>query len=510
MNCSQDIVSHNQLRPIRLVLGSVIGIFIISIALITPTVLNGDSHWLLYMADQVIAGAKPYVEIIEVNPPLAVWIHYPAIWLKNASGLTLSASFKMTVYLAITCSLILSFCILRRVMFAPVNIVYIALAFALLVLPAEDFGQREHLIIILGLPYILIAVARSEFVTIPFWLVVISGILAGIGFCIKPHYLLIPLALELYLLARLGFGSFRRLEPYIMGLIGFAYAASIFLFTPEYINEVVGYTSFVYQSSLGGSAAHVARQFFPVFLMLVIAGLYLRMLKEDSFEVPPTYIVLFLAMAAGIMGYFLQFKGWSNHLLPGAALVFAITAGLAGIAFQSRNRLAFKLVCLAALAFPVIGLGIKSQFRLSTHSPRADFFQREITKYQGVDTILIMSATLHDGFPLINDTGLKWASRFSSLWFTPGLQKMRMEGETGKRIDEIETFTHEAVAEDITRFKPQIVFVRTSRQMLHFEGIEGYDFVQDFSRNTEFANEWANYTKVDQNEFWDIYRRSES
>ena len=50
-------------------------------AAISVAPLNTDSGWLLVAARRLLDGDRLYVDIIEVNPPLIVWLLLPSAWV---------------------------------------------------------------------------------------------------------------------------------------------------------------------------------------------------------------------------------------------------------------------------------------------------------------------------------------------------------------------------------------------------------------------------------------------
>ena len=78
------------------------------------------------------------------------------------------------------------------------------------------------------MPYLAAAVLRLEGGQIPRKSVAICiGLLAGIGFALKPFFLAIPALVELLLLARLGWRSLLvRVESLVFGLTVLAYVVA--------------------------------------------------------------------------------------------------------------------------------------------------------------------------------------------------------------------------------------------------------------------------------------------
>ena len=107
------------------------------------------------------------------------------------------------------------------------------LAFVLLVLVGGMFGQREHLMLMLILPYAFAAAIISEGEQVPRALALLTGIMAGVGFALKPYFVPAFLGLEIYLACRRGPGSVQG--PGLGRDIFSGYASAVLVLTPEYL-----------------------------------------------------------------------------------------------------------------------------------------------------------------------------------------------------------------------------------------------------------------------------------
>ena len=103
---------------------------------------------------------------------------------------------------------------------------------------ASDFGQREHIMIVLVLPYILLHALRQSGGTSQAWIVTLVGIMAGVGFALKPYFLVLYLALEVH--AWRGVSSVGdRIESVIVAIVQVAYYAFLVAVHREYIEIVL-------------------------------------------------------------------------------------------------------------------------------------------------------------------------------------------------------------------------------------------------------------------------------
>lgn len=193
-----------------------------------------DQLWCLYVARHVLDGTPLYgPELMESNPPLIIWLSMLPVALAQLLHIPAPAVGKTLVILLE--AFIAAVCLrqLRRtVALNPTQLSALAFAFVTLfnVVPARDLGQRDDLLTLLCLPYLLAASLRnpgapnpggpSSTTVLPSSKVgstdaftstleqTLIGLAAGLGLALKPHQALLPIAVELYLVFRV-----RSLRP---------------------------------------------------------------------------------------------------------------------------------------------------------------------------------------------------------------------------------------------------------------------------------------------------------
>src|SRR4051812_11796087 len=151
-------------RPLVSAISLILLLFVLAVVLFIAmqSPLKDDIAWLLYVARRWMAGRELYVDVVEVNPPLIVWIS--AVPLEIAQWLDVGPQFvAMPVFIAAvlgcawwSAGLLRS----RDGIFADRLPVFAIIGSVLLILPGADLGQREHLLIAAFLPYLVIF-ARS-------------------------------------------------------------------------------------------------------------------------------------------------------------------------------------------------------------------------------------------------------------------------------------------------------------------------------------------------------------
>src|ERR1700682_1379187 len=61
-------------------------VFVVAILLRQVVPLNTDVSWLLVIGERVLDGQRLYVDIVEINPPMAVFAYLPGIAVARALG----------------------------------------------------------------------------------------------------------------------------------------------------------------------------------------------------------------------------------------------------------------------------------------------------------------------------------------------------------------------------------------------------------------------------------------
>src|SRR5215471_10811087 len=201
--------------------------------------LKDDTAWLLYVTQQWLAGRHLYVDLIEVNPPMIVWLLAPPTALAAALGI--SAKFTVIPLFAFCmmacagwCTHLLRSC--RPLGATPLQL-FAAIGTVLLAIPGPEFGQREHLLVAAALPYLCIFALNPDGARTQPLAETIAGVLAGLGCALKPQFLIAFALLEL-VGALNGQRPLRRLTLSAATTVA-AYTSAILWFEPAYVTDAV-------------------------------------------------------------------------------------------------------------------------------------------------------------------------------------------------------------------------------------------------------------------------------
>jgi hypothetical protein len=214
---------------------------------VDPLRVNYDVAVAISIARLLLRGATPYVDYVNLNPPLIHYLHVLPAWVAARLGANPIVTFSWLVMGLTGWTVFAVHRITRNLENRPaattieaVIVLDVALiSWKLAVYNA--FGQREHLFILLFLPYFLLRWLRlHHHKEVGKNFAIIVGVLAAIGICLKPHFLLIWIAVEAFL--ALETGSLRKsvtAELLTVVVAGLGYAVH-FLLLPAAVRAGIG------------------------------------------------------------------------------------------------------------------------------------------------------------------------------------------------------------------------------------------------------------------------------
>jgi len=263
-----------------------LGIFIQSVLY-----CNSDVSWLLHATQKFINGGHYYKDFFETNPPMILYLSAPSVLLAKLFHVSLSFSFYACVFLMAIVSFFLCYSLLQKIFednykFKP-YLLLVTLIFIFILLPVYTFGEREHLTLILIMPYLFLVTLRLKNKLINRYCLLLVGLLAGIGFAIKPHFLIPLMFVELYLMTKKkDLLSWVRPESLFILAILVSYFISIFIITPEYIDKIVPLASKLYFATIDVSLSEVLTQSFVFFYLLQLVFIFCCVIKFITKNLP--------------------------------------------------------------------------------------------------------------------------------------------------------------------------------------------------------------------------------
>jgi hypothetical protein len=483
-----------------------------------------DIAYFLYSASRLLDGAKLYRDVVDMNPPPIFALNLPIAWMARATHLPDIVVYRLATVLAVGGLLLFVRRLLGQYLLAsrPTERRYVLLLLCLVLFPlsGEDFGQREHFVLALLLPYLAIAIARLHRRGVTSGDAAAAGVLAGLALALKPPFAIAWVAVEAWY-RLVGRVEPRRLTPEVWGVLGVTamYILAVLTLTPDYVRLVLLFGS-TFTSYLRSS---------PLLLLLLAPGAVLtafaalaviatRGVGDDS----RARAVLAVAMLGSFLAAIAQQKDLRYHFYPSFALATMVLGLVAsqpashpGVSTRSYTAIARSLV--AAVAVVVLAGAVVDAFggRGADRRRRAEFgelLEAVQTRARG-EPIGVLSYHMGSAFPLVNYAHIDLASRFACLWILPATYWDALSGadpiryHTPAEMQPPERLFTESVGEDLRRARPRLLLILRPFPDERPYGFRRLNYVAYFSRDPRLAEFFAGYQFFAARGQYDLYER---
>lgn len=484
--------------------------------------INHDVAAILDVSTRWIGGEKLYVEVLDENLPLTFIVHgLPVLTARLLPG---TVAFWFTAW--VVAGIFASFWACRRLIRLVPSADH-ALTEALLppvllflfsVLPNEHFGQREHIMFVACAPYLIASMARAEGVKPSRFASILVGLLAGVALAMKPHYLAIPAAVELYLLFRRGVRpTFTDPIPWAIGLMAVAHLAIMYLVFPEFGHFVLPLAIEAYApiGESGWREVLTSNVLGPTLLALAIFGLLAVVFTKT---IAARVLVVFgVGAALSAIG---QAKGWPYHVLPAlsaAILLAALTVSQTVDRYLPISRSAHRLPVAVICATFMVLLYFQAALYTPPFYKQRQFedsiggrLQHIIEQNAPNRTIMVLSPGIYPFWPMVNYIGGRMTTRFLTMWVLQGVYARCDDFPAlynpPDTMGDSEKFVFDALSEDFAREHPDLLIVDRIAGVPRCQGKE-FDYLEYFLQNRVFADAFENYEHLMDFDRYRIYRR---
>lgn len=498
------------------------GLFLPLIAFITFGYLylnpvNHDVAWLLFVSGRMTDGARLYKDYIDPTTPFIFYFQIPPAWFAHLAKISQITSLYIYISGFIVSSLLLCRYLINRTLtdlsqcYRDLAVVLLAALFA--VLPLGNFGQREHLMLILVFPYILSLAARRSQIRINTAIALIIGILAGFGMSFKPFFLGLWFLTEAYvLLSRPRIGWYR---PENLSFIATTAVYWVFFFLSGYL-KIVPFLMDIYGALHISWAAMI--ESLPTFVWLLTILVYIKFRKLEG-KTAETLRILCVASTAFFFQTFIQRKDWFYHNYPLWAatgfIAFLLLVRFLSIrsAVKPYLRTLQRVIPVMLIAIFIGYAGIYKTARdyndpfLSDLKPTVAVI-KTLAEHQ---PIYIFTTNITLPFPIVNYTKTQWPVRFHCLWplwslygkrWYPGHQiAYRNKSEMGPD----ERFVFNSVIHDLIATPPKLMAVDTFWQPVFRR--QTFNFIGYFSQGRRFRQLFRKYKYICSVGRFNIYLR---
>ena len=431
-----------------------------------------DVAWLLTLGEKMLAGQRPYIDVFESNPPMSILLYLPAVITGRALRVSPDAMVIVLVLVAILVSLALCGRILAPVADRLTRCKLAAASvFVLTVLPTGVFSQREHIAVIAILPFLTLAVSRSERVKLAVWMAILAGLGCGLAMAIKPHFALVAGAALAVAAARRGtLRAFIEAEVWAASAVVVAYAVLVFTAFPAFVAflPVIRDTYLPVRQPL---AALLAWPPPGVWLILCAIAAFVAWAKRGAAW---PALGLLAASAGGFASYLIQGKGWPYHSYPMLALA---ALGLAAAAILGEPRpssglLKHRAARLASAAVCVVLTLGAAAVSMRWFTQKGDFRALEAPVQAIVPhpKLLSITADIAVGHPLVRDLHGQWVGGVCSQWISAGALTLEHRGGLTAvqraRLDSLMAMDRRRLTHDIAIGRPDVILISTNRDWL--------------------------------------------
>jgi hypothetical protein len=481
-----------------------------------------DMAFLLYAARRVLDGATLYRDVVEINPPLVIWFNLPIALLAKITHISEFVLYRLTVAALVGGLFGLCYRIVRWYVLPDEpglgRWLLLLLCFALFPLAAEDFGQREHFLLALLAPYLLLVAARLRGTTPPRSEALWIGVLAGVALALKPHFVLAWLAIEGFQLVR---GRW-QVRPELAGVLGFltVYGIAVAALTPQFFTMAAtlgpSYLRYLHEPAyrlvlLAPGA--------PLVFLVLLTAVVLRRFSRD----PQLWALLAAAIAGCYLAGLAQQKGLRYHFYPSFGLALVLLGLIAVDAPRAAARLSQRLygrvaqVLVATIILVVFGArlidaagGGPAERRQRLELDDLVGFVRE---HAAGRPIAVLSYHIASAFPLVNYAGVPLASRFPHLWLLPTSYADSLDAggalvyHAPAEMQPPERYLWDAVREDLLEGQPGLIVVLRPARDIARNGLRRLHYIRYFSRDPELAALFQRYALVAEKGEFQVYER---
>ncbi len=296
-------------------LSAIFGIYLLSWILQSHFLFNSDVSWLMVATQRLLSGGTYTHDFFEMNPPMVLYSYIPAVFIAKIFSFPTDIAIRIYVDCLALCSLCFCYLLTNKIDSLTRYLFLFTLAILFLLFPFSDFGQREHLLIIFTMPYFLLVVHRlqnssANSTLMAAWV----GLFSGVGFIIKPYFLLSFLLVEIYFCWKKGsVKAFFRPEIVGIVLVGLLFFLSIIVFNRDYLTIVIPFAAKFYYQQYGFPFRTIL---FSPQAWFTYFAIVLYVLRRANNPYPALSTVLALASVGFLFSFLLQHTPWNYHALP--------------------------------------------------------------------------------------------------------------------------------------------------------------------------------------------------
>lgn len=457
---------------------------------------SSDVAYLIHAANTLLAGGHYASDIFETNPPMILYLYFPVCLLTRLTTLDVMQALHLYVFLLALSSSALCFSLLKKIippsekLFRYFLLVMIWLIF--LFLPSLETGQREHLLVLLMLPYLLLAAARlmHQRVSMPF--AILTGLFAGMGFALKPFFLVTPLLIELFMMQQQRrFLTWVRTETITVLCVLLAYAFILLRYHTNYLHIIVPLLPYYFARAQQTWTLMLTRPI--VIFCFATLFTYPLFYRHDRYRTLNS--IIWLSLLGMIAAFLIPKSAWFYHTLPALSLACLLLASISGQLLSSSREIV-ALIAVSCLLYSVPAFNVYYFTHHVTSSSWTDASRQLkifIEKQPGKQSIYCFSAVgTAECFPLVTLTHSEFGGRFPFFWWLSVFDSNTPDAANKKN------FLLTAVTDDLNHYQPAWIILNSKSTR----------FLSKFNESKDFRQAWQHYHRVKDIDIYQIYART--
>jgi hypothetical protein len=335
---------------------------------------------------------------------------------------------------------------------------YAGLLLGATIVALPDFAQREQYTLIATAPLVALIGMRAQRKSVPIALAALAGAFALTGLALKPHFVIVPIALEAWLAIALRRVWLWRPELVVLSICAAAYAAAAALFASDYFLVMTPMLLLSY-GEFGNPPFHFL--FFQLAVPLsLLTGIGLYAGGEIRTRQGGAALVASLAFLAC---YFAQQKGWRYHSLPALGMLFVCAGAESANLPWSIRRYRPTVIALAS----VVLVAVVESLHIGPYANERYAAAKQALAGVPRDAPVMVFAVGPFAMPAIEDLGLVWPSRLMSSWFLPAIVRGSQESNLSPALEALADNMRRQSLADLLCHPPKRILVDSERFSLY-------------------------------------------
>lgn len=513
--------------------------WIIGITLVFLAIKNGAYHYITVdtlhnseIAKQMLRGKEVYKDLFEVNHPMIIYIFWVALFIaEKIQALDGILAVKILTLTLCFASVFLTHNVMKLSkqydnktfkFFFIIIAFYISFFIPLHFSNYAQLGQKPQLFFILFMPYLHAYLVSDEQKKRHPLLMLLVGLFAGIGLCIKVYYFIIPLIIEMFRVVKnKNIRPSFCIENFAVLFVAIVFLLSIIFFTPEYITDVILVAKYFYGESAILGVIHyswLGFLFMNLFCFIFIVPFFFNSFKKNEYD-----SLLKIAIFAALVSTFPQISKWQHTSLPLFSLIMLLTLLTITKIFQDFHKNFNKaknfnsdIIKLLCALFTIISISSIVSNNISSYKDKkAQYYKRShidhviklSQEYSNKGGGYFLMPGYHPGLYSWSFGDFELDSYYFSTYVVDSIKRLNEQNKVNnfsaqKKLEllAIKEGAKNTMIKDFIKQKPALVIVNEGYYKIYKGGMAkvrffapNFDYISIFARDKRFNSEWKNY-----------------